>query len=91
MAFGRGRQRMDPRRRRDLGGEVRRQGPGCCKPPDDEAVVVVHLRGDAGVEWLAECNVDRRARMLLDSLGKPWKGTPLAPATTGYPPRFSTN
>ena len=48
---------------------------------------------DAGLKCrlLAECNVDRRARMLLDSLGKPWKGTPLAPATTGYPPRFSTN
>ena len=50
---------------------------------------------DAGLKCrlLAECNVDRRAELLLETLGKPWKGLPAtpAPAAAGFPPRFSQN
>jgi ATP-dependent Lon protease len=42
---------------------------------------------------LAECNVDRRAQLLLEALGAAWKGT--APSATTsvvrFPPRFSAN
>lgn len=46
------------------------------------------------LELLAECNVDRRARLLLEALGAPARHhTPhkRAAKPTGFPPRFSCN
>jgi uncharacterized protein len=42
-------------------------------------------------DLLAECDVDRRAEMLLDALGAPAKKSPPTTAATGYPPPFSRN
>jgi hypothetical protein len=44
-------------------------------------------------QLLAECDVDVRARWLLDALGKPVSSrAPLAAARRGkFPPRFSAN
>lgn len=57
----------------------------------DLAGFALPLDGGLKCRLLDECNVDRRARMLLDALGRPWQGIPLTPAAVGYPPRFSSN
>jgi uncharacterized protein len=57
----------------------------------DLASFALPLELERKCRLLAEGNVDQRARMLLDALGTPWKGAPLAPAVTGFPPRFSSN
>jgi ATP-dependent Lon protease len=60
----------------------------------DLASFALPLKTKLKCELLAEVNVDRRARLLLDAMGEPIAKSPAVPGvkqSLGYPPRFSSN
>jgi hypothetical protein len=56
----------------------------------DLVAFALPLEAQLKIELLAECDVDRRAHLLLEALAKPLKSPADAPQRR-FPPRFSRN